>query len=149
MIQQINRNDFESIESQDRQCIVKSNITNVDNVSISKHHHDDIVIIKAKKYIRARQKRESIFKNMDIFGEPAWDIIIDLFVASEECRLVSVSSLCIASNVPTTTALRWITILENLEIIIRTADPSDGRRSFLALSDSYRYKIGEFFAQHF
>ncbi len=66
---------------------------------------------RAKEYYRKRRLRERMFGNPDLFADPAWDILIDLFIASEEGRKISVSSACIASAVPTTTALRWIKIL--------------------------------------
>lgn len=49
--------------------------------------------------------------NADLFGEPAWDMIVDLFIAAEENKTVSVSSLCIDASVPMTTVLRWNNIL--------------------------------------
>lgn len=48
---------------------------------------------------------------------------------------VSVSSLCIASAVPPTTALRWIRTLTDKGFVHRQADPHDGRRVFIALTE--------------
>jgi DNA-binding MarR family transcriptional regulator len=48
---------------------------------------------------------------------------------------MAVSSLCIGSAVPATTALRWIKSLEGKGLIVRTPDPYDGRRIFISLSD--------------
>jgi hypothetical protein len=90
---------------------------------------------RAKRDYRNRRKREAIFKKPDLFGEPAWDMLVDLFIASEEGTLISVPSLCIASGVPSTTALRWIVILEQEKLIMRTPDPNDQRRVFLSLTD--------------
>ncbi|MET3723462.1 MarR family transcriptional regulator [Sphingomonas trueperi] len=61
-------------------------------------------------------------------------MLIDLFLARERGRSISVSSLCIASNVPQTTALRWIGTLEAEGLIYRTNDPEDRRRAYLALT---------------
>lgn len=30
-----------------------------------------------------RRRREKIFKNESLFGEPAWDILLDLFIAAK------------------------------------------------------------------
>jgi len=83
--------------------------------------------------IRARRLRETHF-NADLFADPAWDMLLDLYV--EKCRgtRTSVTSLCIASGVPPTTALRWIASLTNLGIIEREEDRRDRRRAFLQLS---------------
>ena len=52
-----------------------------------------------------------------------------------EKNRVAVSSLCIAAAVPATTALRWIKALTDRGLFVRAADPEDGRRVFIELSD--------------
>jgi len=86
-----------------------------------------------RSLIRARQARER-FLPAGLFGEPAWDMLLDLFVARLEARDVSVSSLCIAARVPTTTALRWIRTLCDAGLFERRNDPADARRAFISLS---------------
>ncbi|MCJ2177419.1 MarR family transcriptional regulator [Novosphingobium album (ex Hu et al. 2023)] len=81
-----------------------------------------------------RRRRAKIFASEDLFGEPAWDILLDLFIAAKERRRVSVTSACIGSAVPSTTALRWIAILEKNEFLAREADPGDARRVYVKLS---------------
>jgi DNA-binding MarR family transcriptional regulator len=84
--------------------------------------------------ISARAKRRQYLRP-DLFVEPDWDMLLDLYVARLRERRVSVSSLCIAGNIPPTTALRHIAdMVENGEIN-RTPDPADQRRAFLDLSD--------------
>ena len=73
-----------------------------------------------------------------MFEEAAWDILLDLFVSEREGREISVSSACIAANVPPTTALRWIGLLEDRGAILREPDPTDRRRINLRLSDEAR-----------
>ena len=41
--------------------------------------------------------------NDELFGEPAWDILLDLYIANVENKPVSVSSACIGSAAPPTT----------------------------------------------
>lgn len=83
--------------------------------------------------IRARRMRAQIF-DADLFADPAWDMLLDLFAARLEQRLVSVSSLCIAAAVPPTTALRWIGTMHDNGLFERQADPSDRRRAYIGLS---------------
>jgi hypothetical protein len=84
--------------------------------------------------IRARRMRDQYFSG-ELFADPAWDMLLDLLLARLEQRTVAVSSLCIAAAVPPTTALRWIKRLTDEGIFMRTADPRDGRRVFIDLSD--------------
>jgi CheY-like chemotaxis protein len=85
--------------------------------------------------IKARRMRERYFP-AEMFSDPAWDMLLDLTAARLDDQPVSVSSLCIASAVPTTTALRWIRNLCDAGIFERCVDPGDARRAFIALSAS-------------
>lgn len=89
---------------------------------------------RVRRLIRQRRTRERFFP-ADLFADPAWDMLLDLFAARLEGQVVSVSSLCIASAVPATTALRWIKTLTDAGLFLRKADERDGRRIFIAMSD--------------
>lgn len=91
---------------------------------------------KAAALRRARRARTSIFgSHADLFADPAWDLLLDLFVAHGNGKPVSISSACIAANVPATTGLRWIAALEGRGLIERRIDQHDRRRSYLYLND--------------
>jgi hypothetical protein len=98
-------------------------------------------LIEARRHYKSRRMRDNIFGMPDLFGEPAWDMLVDLFIAGEEGKKISVSSLCVASAVPMTTALRWIAILESRALIERTADALDARRWYLSLAAEAQAKI--------
>lgn len=83
--------------------------------------------------LQARLERSSFFPG-ELFSDPCWDMMLDLYAAELSQVRVSVSSLCIASNTPSSTALRWISALERTELIERRPDPLDGRRFFLSLT---------------
>lgn len=94
----------------------------------------------AKGLYKSRRRRENYF-SFDIFGEPAWDMLIDMYIQKAGGKKVAVSDACIASSVPPTTGLRWITILEHQNLIVRIQDENDKRRVFLELSDQAYQKI--------
>lgn len=85
--------------------------------------------------LRLRRQRDHLFAG-EFFADPAWDMMLDLMAARIERLKVAVSSLCIAAAVPPTTALRWIRTLTDLGIFVRVADPTDGRRVFIELSEA-------------
>ncbi|HEX8364019.1 MAG TPA: MarR family transcriptional regulator [Allosphingosinicella sp.] len=87
-----------------------------------------------RSIIRARRLRDSYLKG-GLFADPAWDMLLDLMAARLERNRVAVSSLCIAAAVPPTTALRWIKTLTDKGLLVRCADPADGRRVYIELSD--------------
>lgn len=95
--------------------------------------------------IRQRRQRERHFP-ADMFADPAWDMMLDLYAAYYEGgQDVSVSSLCIASAVPATTALRWIKTMTDARLFNRVADPHDGRRIFIRLADGTRSELDKYF----
>lgn len=90
-----------------------------------------------RKVLAARRKR-SRFVSSSLLGEPSWEMLLELLAAELEKQETSVSSLCIASDAPATTALRWMDKLEQEGLIQRRPDPADGRRIWVALSDKGR-----------
>ena len=83
--------------------------------------------------------RRAAFFPAGLFGEPSWDILLDLFVASRDNELRSVKEVCIASHAPDATALRYIDQLVASGLVLRTRDTRDNRRKFLSLSpEGYR-----------
>lgn len=98
-----------------------------------------------RRIIRNRQLRAECFGS-DLFADPVWDMLLDLAAARIERRRVSVSSLCLASGVPSTTALRWIRTMEASNLIRREDDEIDRRRSYLALSDRAFAAMARYFA---
>jgi hypothetical protein len=96
--------------------------------------------------IRQRQLRARFFDGA-LFADPAWDILLDLTAARAEHTRVSVTSLCIASGVPPTTALRWIGQMTCVGLLERVEDETDRRRAFIALSDTAAGAMARYFAE--
>lgn len=94
---------------------------------------EDVGAPFVRAMLKRRRDRERFFPAA-LFSDPAWDMLLDLTAARLERRSVSVSSLCIAAAVPTTTALRWIRNLCDIGMFVRTTDPDDLRRGIITLS---------------
>ncbi len=86
-----------------------------------------------RRLLKLRRDRARFLPD-EIFADPAWDMLLDLTAARLEGKPVPVSSLCIASAVPTTTALRWIRSLSEAGLLERSTDPRDARRTWIGLS---------------
>ncbi|WP_299192451.1 winged helix DNA-binding protein [uncultured Erythrobacter sp.] len=100
----------------------------------------------AREIYSTRRRRSTIFGNPELFGEPAWDILLDLYVAHVEGKPVSVSSACIGSAAPPTTGLRWLGVLAEHDLILREHDPDDQRRVLVRLTEEGLAAMDEFFA---
>jgi hypothetical protein len=99
-----------------------------------------------RSIIRQRQLRAKFFE-AGLFADPAWDMLLDLTAARAEHARVSVTSLCIASGVPPTTALRWIGQMTCCGLLERVEDETDRRRAFIGLSDAAANGIARYFAE--
>lgn len=99
-----------------------------------------------RRILRQRQLRARFFDG-DLFADPAWDMLLDLTAARAEHTRVSVTSLCIASGVPPTTALRWIGQMTEAGLLQRVEDETDRRRAFITLTDKAADGMARYFAE--
>lgn len=81
----------------------------------------------------ARRMRTEIF-GAELFAEPGWDILLDLYAAHARGCRVQITSLAPMSGVPSSTARRWARKLVALELVVQERDPRDHRLTFLKLS---------------
>ena len=81
----------------------------------------------------------------NMFGEPAWDMLLDLYIGEKTGTRTSVTSACIGSRVPHTTALRHIAALSKAGWVVRIPDEGDKRRFWLALSPTALKKLDAYF----
>lgn len=98
--------------------------------------HDEAQLLRqwARRMIGLQTTRDRLFPD-GLVSDPAWDMLLDLTHAHLSGKRVSVSSLCIASRVPATTALRRIGDLVSAGLACRIRDETDGRRVFVALTE--------------
>ena len=108
--------------------------------------HLPALAARIHRILKLRASRKTIF-NDSLFADPAWDMLLDIYASHLEGRIEAVSSICVASGVPSTTAIRWIKLLEQQGWIRRSPDPSDGRRCFLALTGKAEAAMERFFSQ--
>ena len=94
-----------------------------------------LMLARARRAFAARRRRQQVFgERANIFGEPAWDMLLDLYIALHEGKHVTVSNACASSGTATTTGLRWVATLAERGLVERIADPTDGRRFFVQLT---------------
>lgn len=80
----------------------------------------------------ARRERDSFFPE-GLFADPAWDILLDLYVARYLGKPIGVSSACVGASVPQTTGLRWLERLVDLGLVSRSR--RDGRSITVRLTE--------------
>lgn len=92
------------------------------------------VLRAAAERILAKRRLRSHFFQGEMFGEPAFDLMLDLFVQELSNRQTYTTSAAVASGAPLTTALRQIGMLVERGLVNRDADPVDRRRVLLRLT---------------
>jgi len=103
--------------------------------SASVNEHASISRLVAVENIKRRHLE------VDLFGDPCWNMILDLAVAEQNQREVSITSLCLASGEPMSTALRHLEKLVHHGYLIRRLDPKDRRRILVGLTDDARNRL--------
>ena len=98
------------------------------------------LLAEALRLSAARRARDRVF-GRDLFPNPGWNILLELFVAAEQGRNVTIKSACVAAGVPQSTALRHIAHLVDVRLARRTQHPSDARSAYLRLTDRGRAKM--------
>lgn len=97
----------------------------------------------AREVVEFRRRRNQRFAQEGVFEDPAWDILLAIFVDEGVGKQVPVSSACHASNVAVTTALRYINRLVEVGLIERQDDAVDKRRTLLKLTVTGHRKMCE------
>lgn len=94
--------------------------------------------------ITERRRRDDFFPP-DLFGDPAWDMLLVLYATYLEQQRITATKLCQSAAVPPSTALRWIKTLDQKGLISKQGDPLDARRVFVALSPKGETMMGAYF----
>lgn len=97
----------------------------------------------AERIVKARRERIPLFSK-SMFGEPAWDMLLELYLNKDRGRRHSVGRLCELSGAPPTTALRWLDYLEKAKFVARESNPTDRRTQFVEITDKGRTMMEQY-----
>jgi DNA-binding MarR family transcriptional regulator len=101
-------------------------------------------IALARSVYQSRRRRAEHF-GPALFSEPAWDMLLVLFIYGGRGDRTSVSKLAEFSQSPLTTAIRWLDYLESQRMIVRTQCEHDRRKFFVSLSDKGSRMMTDYF----
>jgi CheY-like chemotaxis protein/DNA-binding MarR family transcriptional regulator len=100
---------------------------------------------EALKDLKAMRRLRSQYFPSDLFSDPCWEMLLDLYDAHLSNVEVTVTSLGAASGVPQTTALRRMETLQSHGLIARAGDKSDQRRTIIRLTAAGLSAVERFF----
>ena len=95
---------------------------------------------KAAASLAAARKQRSHALPGEILGEPAWDILLELF---SHALPQSMKSIGIGAGVPLTSTLRWVGLLERQGLLTQFPDPTDARRTLVRLTAQGQAKVAK------
>ena len=102
--------------------------------------HRRVLHERATQVRFSRDLRRNLFSR-NMFGEPAWDILLALYVIDPDQRRLSTRELSTLAGHPLTTALRWLDYLEEQDLIDRATNPFDQRVVYVELSAKGRARM--------
>jgi predicted transcriptional regulator len=130
---------------------LKSNIAEISEkvenqlrADILDNDDNKLLTVFVSRYMENRNLRNKMI-SQDLFSDPCWDILMDVFSARLNDKNISVSAVATAGNMPHTTGLRYIDTLEKIGYIYRERDDWDGRRIFVKMSDDTFRMMKEYF----
>jgi DNA-binding MarR family transcriptional regulator len=91
------------------------------------------LVARARAIFSERKRRGEFFPRR-LFYEPAWDMLLALYVTDSSGGRQTVGKLVSWIGAPQTTAIRWIDYLESRQIITRQQDARDRRVTFVDLT---------------
>lgn len=104
---------------------------------------DTSLLNQLTSIIHLRELRQKYFP-AELFSDPAWDMLMDLTTNRLQGNITYVSSLAVGAQVPLTTALRYLQLLEDHGLVSRERDPKDKRRTLVELTDKGLQKMRAF-----
>jgi hypothetical protein len=99
----------------------------------SQREDEQNLLMVARRILEVDKLRRRFFPSA-IFGEPAWNILLKLFVASSRADR-TISSLGESSGVPLSTAIRWLDYLEAEGLVMLDRSPHDPQQKEVHLTD--------------
>ena len=102
----------------------------------------------ARHLFEARLDRKQLFDG-EIFGEPAWDMLLALYYMPRSGELLTVTNLSHTAGVPETTGLRWQQTLLDEGLIKRGPHILDRRLRLVGLTPQGRLLMEKYLTRLF
>lgn len=104
------------------------------------------LIARARKEFGNRRRRSAVFEH-SMFGEPAWDMLLALYILDVSGPRQTTGALMQFSGAPVTTARRWLDYLAENGLVLRSHHPTDQRIMFVNLTDKGRDALDLYYSE--
>jgi DNA-binding MarR family transcriptional regulator len=96
---------------------------------------------RVARVLLAIRRRRSDYLHAAMFGEPAYDMLIGLYVAKNSGEPVTVARLSEIAGVPLSSAARWLEYLAAKRLVSREPHPNDRRALLIQLTEQGRQAL--------
>ncbi len=104
------------------------------------------LMARAREEFGNRRRRTTIFEH-SMFGEPAWDMLLALYILDESGQRQTTGALMQFAGAPITTARRWLDYLVENGLAQRSPHPTDQRIMFVSLSVKGRNSLDLYYSE--
>lgn len=106
---------------------------------------NSVALANAERLNHRRLLRQQLIGAPELFGDPAWEMLVDLFIHDCKGKELSITSLCVAVHIPMSSGLRLVQKLCDAGILRRIPDRIDGRRSIIKLEPAIAHRLRAYF----
>ena len=104
------------------------------------------LVARAREEFGNRRRRSSVFQR-SMFGEPAWDMLLALYILDVSGQRLTTGTLMHFSGAPITTARRWLDYLVENGLAQRDHHPTDQRVLFVSLTAKGRDALDLYYSE--
>jgi hypothetical protein len=99
--------------------------------------------LTARELLHQRRQRRRFFST-SMFGEPAWEMLLELFAQTPADKGMTVGRLISSADVPVSVGKRWIEYLERERMVFRDPDDSDDLETAIDLTREAEAKLASY-----
>lgn len=104
------------------------------------------LLAAARGILERRRQREAEFNSV-LFGEPAWEMLLELFVLETAGGSSStLTQLTARSRSPASAVVRWVKFLERDGLVVLRRHPTDHGTEFVELTSEARQSLEKYLA---
>ena len=113
---------------------------------LSEEGRHDLILCLATALREAYRLRATIFPGAP-FGNPDWDVMLDLFIQEMNGFRTSLDHLALTGDLPAAVVFESVNVLAGIGLLERTQDRFDERVIWLSLTVAGRSGVYDLFAQ--
>ena len=102
-------------------------------------------MLQAARLILQRRRLSADEFGDDMFGEPAWEMLLELYVREGSGASTTSAELFATTRTPQSTAERWLRQLEADGLLYRRSHAVEPSTDFVELSDRARASLERYF----